>query len=240
MMSGQSSEWGRPAALLPAIAVVSPFFLNKFVYIAFPGYPIFITTDYACRIFSLVLLYLLLRDESTSLPVPWRLAVPSIQEVLIALIGLLILIGVCVVGQTFLQYLSANSWQVTSYPSPTSSALQYFDGTVGMVFVGLSEEVVFRFYLINLLLLRSMSSTKAVVGSTLIFAATHWSYGAGAMAFAAIAGLVLSITYLSVRNLIAPIIAHAALDAFFFAGGIAFLWRIYNNAWQPLALASAQ
>ena len=60
-----------------------------------------------------------------------------------------------------------------------------------MVFVGLSEEVVFRFYLINLVLLRGMSPATAIVMSTLIFAGIHWSYGAGAVAFATLAGLAL-------------------------------------------------
>ena len=54
------------------------------------------------------------------------------------------------------------------------------------------------------------------------------------MVFATLGGLVLSIIFMSTRNLIAPIIAHAAFDAFYFAGGVAFLWRIYNRAWQAL------
>ena len=89
-----------------------------------------------------------------------------------------------------------------------------------MVFVGLSEEAVFRFYLINLLLLRGMSPTRAIIVSTLIFAGIHWSYGGGAVVFAMPAGLVLSIIFASARDLIAPTITHAALDAFYFAGGL--------------------
>ena len=99
-----------------------------------------------------------------------------------------------------------------------------------MVFVGLSEEVVFRFYLINLLLLRGMSPATAIIVSTLIFGGIHWSYGAGAVVFATLAGLVLSIIFVSTRNLTAPIIAHAAFDALYFAGGVAFLSNIYNRS----------
>jgi hypothetical protein len=36
---------------------------------------------------------------------------------------------------------------------------------------------------------------------------------------------------MSTRNPMEPIISHAAFDAFYFAGGVAFLWRIYNRAW---------
>jgi membrane protease YdiL (CAAX protease family) len=231
MASRHSYEWWRPNALLPALIVVGPYYFNKLIYIFFPGYPVFVATDYACRTFSLALLYLLMRSEPTSLPIPWRLAVPSTRELLLALIGAITLIGSNVVGTTFIQYLNAHSWQVTRFPLPTNSVLQSFDGTVGMVFVALSEEAVFRFYLINLLLLRGMSLVRAIIVSTLIFAGIHWSYGAGAVVFAMLAGLVLSMIFTSARNLIAPIITHAAFDAFYFAGGAVFLLRFYSPAW---------
>jgi membrane protease YdiL (CAAX protease family) len=231
MASGHNNEWWRPDALLPALVIVGPYFFNKLIYIYFPGYPVFVATDYACRTFSLTFLYLLLRSKSTLLPIPWRFAAPSTKELLTALIGTIVLIVSNVVGMTLIRYLNAHSWRVTRFPLPSDSLLQYFDSTVGMVFVGLSEEAVFRFYLINVLLLRGMSPTMAIIVSTLIFGGIHWSYGAGAMVFATLAGLVLSIIFVSARNLTAPIIAHAAFDSFFFAGGIAFLWRIYNRAW---------
>jgi len=226
MASRHSYEWWRPDALLPALIIVGPYYFNKLIYLYFPSYPLFVATDYACRTFSLAFLYLLLRGKPTSLPIPWRLAMPSTKELLKALIGTIILIGSNVVGMTLIRYLNTHSWRLTRFPLPANSVLQYFDGTVGMVFVGLSEEAIFRFYLINLLLLRGMSLTMTIVISTLIFAGIHWSYGAGAMVFATLAGLVLSIIFVSARNLTAPIIAHAAFDAFFFAGGVAFLWRL--------------
>ena len=217
--------------MLPPLILVGPYYFNKLIYVYFPGYPIFVATDYACRIFSLVFLYLLLRSDPSSLPIPWRLTVPSTKELLVALIGAISLIGFNVVGTTFFQYLNAHSWRVTRFPLPTNFVLQYFDGTVGMAFVALSEEAVFRFYLINLFLLRGMSPVRAIIVSTLIFAGIHWSYGAGAVVFAMLAGFVLSIIFTSARNLIAPIITHAAFDAFYFAGGAAFLWRFYSRAW---------
>jgi len=231
MASRHSYEWWRPDALLPAILIVGPYFFNKLIYIEFPGYPVFVATDYVCRIFSLAVLYLLLRNEPISLPIPWRLAMASTKELLTALFATITLIGANIVSTTFIRYLNAPNWRLTRFPLPTNSALQYFDGTVGMVFVGLSEEVVFRFYLINLLLLRGMPPAMAIIVSTLIFGGIHWSYGTDAVVFATLAGLVLSIIFMATRNLIVPIIAHAAFDAFYFAGGVAFLWRIYNRAW---------
>jgi hypothetical protein len=80
MVNDQSNGWWRPDALLPAVFIIGPFFFNKLIYIYFPGYPAFVAADYACRIFSLAFLYLLLRNEPTSLPIPWRLAVPSTKK----------------------------------------------------------------------------------------------------------------------------------------------------------------
>jgi membrane protease YdiL (CAAX protease family) len=231
MANGHNNEVWRPDALLPALVIVGPYFFNKLMYIYFPGYLVFLATDYACRSFSLAFLYLLLRGKPTSLPIPWRLAAPSTKELLMALAGTIVLIGSNVAGMTWIRYLNAHSWRLTRFPLPTNSLLQYFDNSVGMVFVGLSEEVVFRFYLINLLLLRGMSPTMAIIVSTLIFGAIHWSYGAGAMVFAALAGLVLSIIFVSARNLIVPIIVHAVIDAASFAGGVALLWRSFNGLW---------
>jgi hypothetical protein len=54
--------------------------------------------------------------------------------------------------------------------------------------------------------------------------------GAGAVVFALLAGLVLSMIFKSARNLIAP---------FYFAGGVAFLWRFYSRTWSQLCDASS-
>jgi hypothetical protein len=51
MASRHGYEWWRPDALLPALVVIGPYFFNKLIYIEFPGYPVFVATDYACRIF---------------------------------------------------------------------------------------------------------------------------------------------------------------------------------------------
>ena len=230
MASNRSKDWWRPDTLLPALVIIGPYFVNKVIYIYFPGYLVYDATDYACRTFSLASLYLLLHSKPTPLPIPWRLAAPSAKDLLMALFGTIILVGSNVVGIRYIGYLNTHSWRLTSYPL-LPSVLQHLDNTVGLVFVALSEEAVFRFYLINLLLLRGVSSAMTIVASTLIFAGIHWSYGVGAMVFATLGGLVTSVIFLATRNLIAPIIIHASYDVYFFAGGVAFLWRAYNGAW---------
>src|SRR6266480_5419026 len=162
MASGHNDEWWRPDALLPVLVVVGPCFFNKLIYIYFPSYPVFVATDYTCRIVSLAVLYALLRNKSASLPIPLRLAAPSSKDLMTALVGTIILIGSNVLGMNVIRYLNTHSWQLTRFQLPTNSVFQYFDNTVGMLLVGLSEEAIFRFYLINLLLLRGTSPTMTI------------------------------------------------------------------------------
>jgi hypothetical protein len=115
MTSEHNHEWWRPDALPPALIIVGPYFFNKLIYIYFPGYPVFVATDYVCRTFSLAFLYLLLRSKPTSLPIPWRLAVPSTKELLVALMGTIILIGSNVVGMTAIRYLNTHSWLLRDF-----------------------------------------------------------------------------------------------------------------------------
>ena len=213
---------------LPAIAIIAPYFLNKFVYIAAPDYRVFLATDYAVRLFSLTALYLLLKGRQRALPIPWRLATPSARDLMLALAGTLVLIAFNFIGRSWIEFLNALSWRLSRFPSPPGGFLKLFDDTVGMVLVGLSEEAVFRFYLMNFLLMRGASRALTVLISSLVFGAIHWSYGAGAMAFAAFAGLALAIVYLASRNLVAPVIAHAAYDAAYFSGGLALLSRTFG------------
>jgi membrane protease YdiL (CAAX protease family) len=176
------------------------------------------------------LFYLLLRNAATPFPIPFRLAVPSSKSLSVALAGAAILIAANVVGVTFFRHLDAHSWRLTRFPAPTNLALQFFDVTAGVVLAAICEEIVFRFYFMNLFLLRGASMRMTIVLSTLIFAAIHWSYGASTAIFAASAGLLFSIGFIGTGNLAVPIIAHAIFDAVFFAGGIDALWRIYNQA----------
>jgi membrane protease YdiL (CAAX protease family) len=230
MSVSESKGWWRPDAWPPALVILAPFFINKLIYASWPSYQVFLATDYIGHILGLGLVYLLLRNSATSLPIPFRLTVPSRKQLAIALSTILVLIGVNVIVLAPFRYLDAHSWRLTRFPAPTNIIVQSFDVTVGTALAGLSEEVVFRFYLINLFLLRRRSLATAVLLSTLIFAAIHWSYGPGITIFAALAGLIFASLYIAKGNLALPVIVHAGFDAAVFAGGVGALWRIYSQA----------
>ena len=228
-VSGRKGWW-RPDAWAPALLIIAPFFINKLSYARWPSYPVFLVTDYTCHILSLGLVYHLLRNTATQLPIPFRLAVPSRTELTIGLARAALLIAANVRGVTIFRHLDAHGWRLTRFPAPTNLAVQVFEVTVGVVLAGISEEVVFRFYFMNLFLARgaSMSDDCPVIVDFL--QQSIWSYGASITIFAAFAGLLFSISFIGTGNLVVPIIAHAAFDAVVFAGGVGALWRIWSQA----------
>jgi membrane protease YdiL (CAAX protease family) len=162
----ESKGWWRPDVWPPALLIIAPFFINKLIYARWPSYQIFLVTDYTCHILGLGLVYLLLRNAATPFPIPFRLAVPSSKSLSVALAGAAILIAANVVGVTFFRHLDAHSWRLTRFPAPTNLALQFFDVTAGVVLAAICEEIVFRFYFMNLFLLRGASMRMTIVLST--------------------------------------------------------------------------
>jgi membrane protease YdiL (CAAX protease family) len=207
-----------PAGALPILLAIAPYFLNKLIYIAFPNYWAFAATDYLDRLFTLSVLYLVLRRTTVTLPVPWRLTWPTARDALATAIGTIGLIAADVLSAQIVQWLDDLSGRLTRYPEPPVPAATFVDDSFGMLLTGFSEEAIFRFYLINVLLLRGRSLAGSVILSTMIFAAIHWSYGLGSVAFAAGAGLLLAAIFLTTRSLTAPVLIHALYDTAYFAG----------------------
>ncbi len=208
-----------PAAALPLLLIVGPYYLTTLVYIAWPGdYWVFIATDYTDRLVTLAVLWPVVRRAAGRLAIPWHLRFSGPKDLVVAAFAVALLIVVDVVSDPGQRWLDGMTGQLTHYPVPPHLLSEVFDDTLGMALVGLSEEAIFRFYLINALMLRGLTQRTAIAVSTLLFAAIHWSYGGGSVAYAGIAGLVLALIYTATRNLLAPVLAHAALDVYFFTG----------------------
>jgi membrane protease YdiL (CAAX protease family) len=219
------SLW-HPAGALPLLLLIAPYYLNKLIYIAFPGYGVFVATDYLDRLFTLSVLYLVLRRSPVTLAIPWCLTWPTARDALVTAFGTIALIAADVLTMEIVPWLNDLSGRLTRYPEPTNPVAMVIDDSFGNLLTGFSEEAIFRFYLINVLLLRGRSRTAAVIVSTAIFAAIHWSYGLGSVLFAACAGLLLAAVFLRTRSLTAPVLIHALYDAAYFIGVVAWLRRL--------------
>ncbi|MEJ0068514.1 MAG: CPBP family intramembrane glutamic endopeptidase [Pseudomonadota bacterium] len=210
---------------MPLLLLIAPYYLNKLIYIADPDFWVFLATDYLNKFLTLTLLYLVMRRASVGLPIPWRFGWPTGRQALAVAIGTVALIALDVFSGDAVTWLNDLSGRLTRYPDAPNALAKYVDDVVGNLLAGFSEETIFRFYLINALLLRGRSRAASVILSTAIFAAIHWSYGLGAVAFAAAAGLLLAATFLATRSLTVPVLIHALYDAVYFVGGVTVLQR---------------
>jgi membrane protease YdiL (CAAX protease family) len=208
-----------PAAALPLLLIIGPYYVNKFIYLAYPGdYVVFIVADYTNRAVTLAALWLVVRGAPVRFAMPWRLDGRARKDWLVAVVGILILIVVDALASPAKEWLNDYTGRLTRYPTPTDHpALGMLDTTFGCLLTAISEEAIFRFYLINVLVLRGLSVRGALGVSTALFAAIHWSYGGGNVAYAGFAGLVIALVYVATGNLFAPVLIHAAVDTYFFS-----------------------
>jgi membrane protease YdiL (CAAX protease family) len=218
-VSARSDAGARhPAGALTLLLLTAPYFLNKLIYIAFPGYWVFVATDYLDRLVTLSVLYLVVRRTSVGWPVPWCLTWPGARDALAIALATAGLIVADILTWHAVQWLNDRGGRLTRYPAPPDPLAAAVDDSFGMLLIGFSEEAIFRFYLINALLLRGRSRAAAVILSSAVFAAIHWSYGLGSVLFAGGAGLLLAAVFLTTRSLTAPMLIHALYDTADFAG----------------------
>ncbi len=97
-------------------------------------------------------------------------------------------------------------------------AVNWFDLTVGLAFVGLVEETVFRAVLAELLMHSEDSGiVVTTVVSSLAFGLIHWSAGLHVVIVTSAIGAVFMLIYLRWRALAALALAHAIVDFVDFA-----------------------
>ncbi|OEJ67351.1 hypothetical protein BEN30_09455 [Magnetovibrio blakemorei] len=107
--------------------------------------------------------------------------------------------------------------EVWSFSDLESDSFFYFDLTVGLALVALSEELVFRYQFV-----RSFPNSVAAqyLLSTFAFALIHVPQGVTGVVITGLAGLLLMGLYRATGTLAAPIVAHYLIDLILFAGWI--------------------
>ena len=103
-------------------------------------------------------------------------------------------------------------------PAITSGAWDQFDLSVGLLLVGLVEELVFRAYLCSFLERYTRSGPIIVLVSAVAFGLIHWSLGLHAVMITALIGALFMAAYLRTRSLPAIALAHFTVNFIDFAG----------------------
>ena len=152
------------------IFLVAPYYLNDLVYFFIQHYgTLFFLFDYLIRTLSLVFIFsvfgiqrirnLFLKPDSND--VLWL--------VLLVLVGF---INDFVLFEPLNDLFKPNL--LFAYPAYPNLNWRIFDLSIGLLLVALSEELIFRFYLLEWLEEKSLGLCSSAVISSIIFAGIHW------------------------------------------------------------------
>lgn len=166
--------------------------------------------------------YLVVSDHDVSFI---DLEVPSIRDVLYAVGGLLVLIGIAWGAEIAISYFG-----VEAAEHGTTQVLETADPIVvlymivaSFVFIGPGEELLFR-NVVQKRLYGSFSGVGAIVVASAVFAAVHFqAYSTGtialvltSLAIVFVLSLLLGTVYYLTENLFVPVVVHGAYNAVVF------------------------
>jgi len=114
---------------------------------------------------------------------------------------------------------SSGIWRWRSFPRIDDPYLKAFDLTIGLALVALSEELVYRKLMVDVLARWQFRPASIYIISSLLFAALHVYQSAGSTTGAFVAGLILMYVYQKSSTLWVPIAAHYVANLYFFGIG---------------------
>ena len=206
--------------ILVLVLLVSPFYLNDFASIFIKDWRLWLFIDYVgVKLFPLAVALWLIRSKKMR-PAEFGLTTQSVPSFLVVFL-IVALVGTVIDqnGYQLIAILPGYS-SLGDMPAISSLAWNWIDLTLGLLLVGIVEELVFRGYMHTFLSRFTKSSSAIVAISSVAFGLIHWSLGLHAVMITSIIGAVFMIAYLRTRALPPVMLAHFAINFIDFAGVI--------------------
>ena len=210
--------------VLALFLLASPFYLNDFANIYVKDWRWWLCIDYAgVKLFPFLVVLWLIRGRNIPAS-EFGLARQSTPSFLAAFLVL------ALVGTLMDQNLYKLIEKLPGYPALAgmpdiaSPAWNWIDLTLGLVAVGIFEELIFRGYMHTFLSRYTQSRFAIVFVSSVAFALIHWSAGLHVVLVASSIGAVFMIAYLMTKSIPAIMLAHFAVNFIDYAGVIPKSW----------------
>lgn len=202
---------------LAFVLLVISFFLNDFASIFIKDWRLWLLIDYVgVKLFPCAVVLWLIRSK-TMRPSDFGLTGQNVLSfcavfLAVALVGTVIDQNAYAVVAPLPGYAPLGSM-----PAITNPTWDWIDLTLGLLMVGIVEELVFRGYLNAVLRKFTERSSVIVAVSSVAFGLIHWSQGLHAVLITSVIGAVFMIAYLKTRSLPSVMMAHFAIDFIDFA-----------------------
>ena len=223
-MSNSSSKLNQERTtgfqLLVFVLLVAPFFLNDFASIYIKEWTLWLFIDYVgVKLFPIIVIVWLIRSNKM-LATEFGIKSQNIGAFLVIFL-IVALIGTIIDqnGYPLISKLPGYS-PLGGMPAIKSPTWDWIDLTLGLLLVGIVEELVFRGYMHTFLNRYTKRLSVIVAISSIIFGLIHWSLGLHAVLITTIIGAVFMIAYIKTRALPPIMLAHFAVNFIDFAGVI--------------------
>lgn len=211
---GNGPDWPIVALLLLA----GPFYLNDFASILVSDWRVWLAIDYVCvKLLPLAIVLWLIRGGQMAWADLGLTAQGKLR--LFVAFAAVTLVGTLIDQNGYLLVERLPGYPALGgMPEITSRAWNGFDLTVGLLLVGVCEELVFRGFMSHFLRRYTDSPMAIVAISSAAFGLIHWSLGLHAVLVTAFIGAVFMLAYLFTRSLPAIMLAHFSVNFIDFAG----------------------
>jgi hypothetical protein len=206
--------------ILVLILLAGPFYLNDFASIFIRDWRLWLFVDYAAvKLFPALVVLWMIRSRQMR---PAALGLKAQRAPAFLATFLAVALVGTVIDQNGYGLLAALSGYpaLGGMPAITSPFWNGVDLTLGLLAVGIMEELVFRGFLHNFLSRYTTNPVAIVAISAAAFGLIHWSQGLNAVLVTAVIGAVFMLAYLRTRSLPAIMLAHFMINVIDFAGVI--------------------
>ncbi|MBI4825930.1 MAG: CPBP family intramembrane metalloprotease [Nitrospirae bacterium] len=206
--------------ILTLVLLASPFYLNDFASIYIKDWRLWLFIDYAgVKLYPFLVTFWLISNKKMQAS-EFGLTTQSVPSFI--MVFLIVALAGTVIDQNGYQLIESipGYLPLGGMPAITSPAWDWIDLTLGLLMVGIFEELIFRGFMHTFISRYTENSFAIVAISSAAFGLIHWSLGLHAVVITSIIGAVFMTAYLTTRSLPAIMLAHFAINFIDFAGVI--------------------
>ncbi len=202
-------------SLIVAFVLVFPYYFNDILFVLLQSFfTAFELVDIITRVATLAFLVYAVGFSTLKS----YAGLPKISTLLASLFIVALYLGVREVWTTYFSDL-LSTFKYYSFPAYPSLASRIFDLSIGLILVALSEELIFRFYLVKFFKKCNFGAPAIVLLSSVIFATMHWGTGLENVLLCFFFGVIVCTYYIKTDDLMSCVIAHYAVNLLIFGFG---------------------
>lgn len=215
-MNGQTNR----RHLVAFALLAAPFYLNDFAGIFIRDWRTWLAIDYvAVKLFPLAAIAWLVASRRMT-PADFGL-VPQPAAAFLGAFAAATIVGTLIDQNAYALLAGLPGYRALgAMPEIRSDFWNRFDLGIGLLLVGIVEELVFRAYACTVISRYTTRSAAIIAASSVAFGLIHWSLGLNAVLVTAVIGAVYMAIYLRTRSIAALALAHFLVNYIDFANVI--------------------